>query len=147
MKCLYLRHFKIKIPYPEDGYPEEMVSMVVKEIINKYDDKFISCKDEKNVKDMKSLQKEAINIMVSYIKSTLSSIGVVFDRWFFESVLYNNSNFENNNIYDVYGRGIFVDSYSNNNKIKSALQSKESTFFPNPFLYVPFHSHILILKR
>ena len=94
VKCLYLRHFKVEAPYPEDGYPEEMVSMVVEKIIDKYSDKFISYKDGKSVEDIKSLQKEAVNIMVSYIKDTLSFIDVVFDRWFFEGVLYKNSNFK-----------------------------------------------------
>jgi len=94
VKCLYLRHFNIEIPYPEDGYPEASVSIVVGKIIDKHDDKFILHGNENNIVDAAALEEEAVKLMVSHIMDTLSSIGVVFDRWFYEKDLYKDSNFE-----------------------------------------------------
>ena len=35
MASLYLRYFKKNMPYPEDGYPEEIIKTVVEEIISR----------------------------------------------------------------------------------------------------------------
>jgi arginyl-tRNA synthetase len=89
-----LRHFGRNVGYPEDGYPEEVVSIAAERLINRFGDRFIVVKDGK--KDIKAgpFKKEVIRIMVSYIGETLSLMGVEYDRWFYESCLYKDSNFE-----------------------------------------------------
>lgn len=95
VKSLYLAYFGIKFPYPEDGYPKETVSMVVEDIFSKYGNKFILEKDgESPDVDIKALGEKAVEIMLSYIKDTLSLMGVDYDNWFYESSLYRNHRFE-----------------------------------------------------
>lgn len=93
-RCVYLRHFGINAAYPVEGYPEEVVSIAVDRLINRSGDKFIKVKDGK--KDIKAgpFKKEITSIMVSYIGETLALMGVEYDRWFYESCLYKDSNFE-----------------------------------------------------
>jgi arginyl-tRNA synthetase len=95
-QCIYLKHFGINTPYPENGYPEEVVSAAVKILVDRYNDRFI-IKSEKNGEkkvDGGSFRREVIEIMVSQIRETLALMGVEYDRWFYESSLYENSNFE-----------------------------------------------------
>ncbi len=93
-RCIYLRHFGRKVKYPKDGYPEAVVSIAVDRLISEFGDRFIILKDDE--KDIKAgpFKKEVIGIMVSYIGETLGLMGVKYDRWFYESCLYKDSNFE-----------------------------------------------------
>ncbi|MCE5328828.1 arginine--tRNA ligase [bacterium] len=93
VKSLYLKKFGIKISYPQDGYPEATVGTVVEKLYKDYGDKFILNRDEL-ITDDAAIEKNAIDMMLSFIKDTLSSIGVEFDNWFLESSLYENNNFE-----------------------------------------------------
>jgi len=93
IKSLYLKKFGIKSSYPKDGYPETAVGMVVEKIYKDYGDKFILNRDEL-ITDDASIEKEAIGIMISFIKNTLLSMDVEFDNWFSESSLYEDDNFE-----------------------------------------------------
>jgi arginyl-tRNA synthetase len=93
-RCIYLRHFDRDTDYPKDGYPEEAVSLAVERLISRYNDRFIIEKEGEKEVDRKSFAKEIIKTMVSYISETLASMGVNYDRWFYESSLYRNSNFE-----------------------------------------------------
>ena len=93
-RCIYLNHFGREIIYPEGGYPEEAVSVAVKRLIDIYGDKFIIEKNEIKEVDKESFKREIIKIMVSYISETLSLMGVEYDGWFYESSLYEDSNFE-----------------------------------------------------
>ncbi len=93
VKCLYLRHFDVDLGYPENGYPPETVKVVSEKIIAETGDRFYEA-GSSCLKDEGSFQKLAIGIMVDLIKSTLSSMGVGFDRWFFESSLYEDGHFE-----------------------------------------------------
>ncbi len=93
-RCIYLRHFGRETDYPEDGYPEEEVSLAVQRLISKYDDGFIVEKDSQKEVEAESFKKEIIKTMVSYICETLALMGVEFDQWFYESWLYENSNLE-----------------------------------------------------
>jgi len=120
LRSLYLNHFGKKVPYPEDGYPKEIVETAVTETIDRYGDRFIiggqTGKKDKNFnksleeRSIKSNQLEkpaeldadpdalggmGIKIMLGRIKNTLKSMGVTFDRWFCESSLYKRSHFEN----------------------------------------------------
>ena len=93
-QCIYLRHFGISTPYPENGYPEEVVSDAVERLLEKYNDRFIIEKNGGKKVDGGTFRKEVIEIMVSQIRETLALMGVEYDRWFYESSLYENSNFE-----------------------------------------------------
>ncbi len=93
-QCIYLRHFGINTPYPESGYPEDVVSDAVERLLEKYNDRFIIEKNGGKKVDGGSFRKEVIEIMVSQIRETLALMGVEYDRWFYESSLYENSNFE-----------------------------------------------------
>jgi arginyl-tRNA synthetase len=93
-ESLYLKHFGIDIPYPEDGYPEENVSIAVDRLVKKNSASFILEKNVGKEVDKEPFKKEIINIMVSYISETLGMMGVEYDRWFRESSLYEDSNFE-----------------------------------------------------
>ncbi|MBE3089661.1 MAG: arginine--tRNA ligase [Actinobacteria bacterium] len=93
-RCIYLRHFGRDTDYPEDGYPEAVVSVAVERLVSNYNDRFIIEKDREKDVEKESFKKEIIKIMVSYISETLTSMGVEYDRWFYESWLYENSNFQ-----------------------------------------------------
>jgi len=93
-RCIYLNHFGRKIIYPEGGYPREVVSLAVERLIGSYNDKFIIKKNGIKEVDKESFKREIVKIMVSYISETLSLMGVEYDGWFYESSLYENSNFE-----------------------------------------------------
>ena len=102
------------VPYPEDGYPEEIVKTVVAEIIDRYGDKFLvgTGLNETVINFNKDLQEQSIDskqsidvnldtignegmrVMLDKISNTLKSISVEFDKWFCESSLYESSNFE-----------------------------------------------------
>jgi arginyl-tRNA synthetase len=95
MASLYLRYFKKNMPYPEDGYPEEIIKTVVEEIILKDDRKFfLEGKEGGYGVNIDLLGKEGVRIMLLRIGKTLESMGVYFDEWFCESSLYEGSNFE-----------------------------------------------------
>jgi len=94
-RCVYLNYFGSSAAYPEDGYPEEMVSIAVKRLIGKFGDRFIIKKAAKKDIDIQAFKKEIIKAMASYISETLALMGVEYDRWFYESCLYQDSNFEN----------------------------------------------------
>jgi len=93
-RCVYLKHFGRNTAYPEDGYPEEVVSIAVKRLVSQYSDRFIIKKAGKKDIDAETFKKEIIKTMVSYISETLALMGVEYDRWFYESCLYQDSNFE-----------------------------------------------------
>ncbi len=93
-RCIYLKHFDRETPYPEDGYPEEVVSVAVEKLIDSYHDRFMVEKNGEKEVDKERFKKEIIKIMVSYIGETLALMGVEYDRWFYESSLYENSNFQ-----------------------------------------------------
>ena len=104
-KCIYLRHFGIITGYPEDGYPEESVSLAVDRLTSEHGDRFIVEKNGEKEVETGPFKKEIIRMMVSYICETLELMGVRYDQWFYESRLYENSNLENL-ISDLRNKGI-----------------------------------------
>src|SRR4030065_741093 len=104
-KCIYLRHFGIITEYPEDGYPQESVSLAVDRLISEYNDRFIVEKNGEKEVETGPFKKEIIRMMVSYICETLELMGVRYDQWFYENRLYENSNLENL-ISDLRNKGI-----------------------------------------
>jgi arginyl-tRNA synthetase len=86
-EALYLEHFGKKADYPEDGYPREIVAVAVQSLIEKHKDSFLSG-------DFTGFKQEIIKVMADHIGETLGMMGVEFDRWFYESSLYEEKNFE-----------------------------------------------------
>jgi len=86
-EALYLEHFKREADYPEDGYPREIVAVAVQSLIEKHKDSFLSG-------NFAGFKQEIIKIMADHIGETLGMMGVKFDRWFYESSLYEEKNFE-----------------------------------------------------
>lgn len=93
-KSIYLRHFGIITGYPEDGYPEESVSLAVDRLISEHNGRFIIEKNGEKEVETGPFKKEIIRMMVSYICETLELMGVRYDQWFYESRMYENSNLE-----------------------------------------------------
>jgi len=104
-RCLYLRHFDRITEYPENGYPEESVSLAVERLISEHNDRFIVEKNGEKEVETGPFKKEIIRTMVAYICETLESMSVRYDQWFYESWLYENSNLENL-ISDLKNKGI-----------------------------------------
>lgn len=119
LASIYLNHYKKIMPYPEDGYPEEILKTVVEEIIVRDGKKYftesetgtakallkdpgmeliendgLKTEDKTGGVNITLLGKEGVRIMLSRIEKTLASMGVCFDEWFYESSLYEGANFE-----------------------------------------------------
>jgi arginyl-tRNA synthetase len=96
---LYLKAFNREMPYPEDGYPEEFVKTVAEQIVTENGDLYLTGlagnTEESIAAGIAAIGRRGVEIMVERIKSTLSSMGVEFDVWFYEGSLYENNNFEN----------------------------------------------------
>lgn len=137
--CLYLRNIGKDAPYPEDGYPEELVKTVADEI-------FAARGEKSPVKvDVTSIGREGIDIMISRIKNTLNSMGVEFDEWFPESTLYKNSNFDRTMsdlkqkdiVYEKDGALWFKASQFGDDKDRVVIRSDgEPTYFASDILYL-----------
>ncbi len=91
LKSIYLKKYGISKPYPQDGYPESLVRIVADEIIKDYGDKYVDLSSDA---DADVLGKIGVRIMIDKISDTLRSMGVVFDNWFLESSMYEDTNFE-----------------------------------------------------
>ena len=147
--CLYLRNIGKDAPYPEDGYPEELVKTVADEIFAAKGEKFLvkpGKQPESQVKvDVISIGREGIDIMISRIKNTLNSMGVEFDEWFPESMLYENSNFDRTMsdlkqkeiVYEKDGALWFKASQFGDDKDRVVIRSDgEPTYFASDILYL-----------
>ena len=147
--CLYLRNIGKDAPYPEDGYPEELVKTVADEIFAAKGEKFLVKPGKQsgspaNV-DVASIGREGIDIMISRIKNTLNSMGVEFDEWFLESTLYENSNFDRTMsdlkqkeiVYEKDGALWFKASQFGDDKDRVVIRSDgEPTYFASDILYL-----------
>lgn len=147
--CLYLRNIGRDAPYPEDGYPEELVKTVADEIFAARGEKFLIKPDNQSESpakvDVTSIGREGIDIMISRIKNTLSSMGVEFDEWFAESKLYENSNFDRTMsdlkqkeiVYEKDGALWFKASQFGDDKDRVVIRSDgEPTYFASDILYL-----------
>ena len=95
VKSIYLENIGIPFEYPQDGYPKESLMPVADKLFERFKESLVIDKNTCEVDD-ETIEKESIDIMLSFIKDTLESIGVVFDCWFKESSLYENKGFEQN---------------------------------------------------
>jgi arginyl-tRNA synthetase len=144
VKSLYLKKNGLKFPYPEDGYPEETADLVAQKIFMDFGDKFILDRSKSSADDM-AIEKNAISIMLSFIRNTLLSIGVEFDRWFAESSLYENGNFEktlkflrdNGLVYDKEDALWFKSTNYGDDKDRVIIRSDGNpTYFASDIMYL-----------
>ena len=144
VKSLYLNKFQIKFAYPEDGYPQTTVSLVAEKLYEEYGDKFILNSNDALVDD-EAIKKNAIDIMLSLIRDTLSSIGVEFDNWFLESSLYENNNFkkaikflkDNNLVYEQENALWFKSTKYGDDKDRVIIRSDGNpTYFASDIMYL-----------
>lgn len=149
LSCLYLRKIGRKVPYPQDGYPEELVRTIADEIFAAKGEKFLIKSDDPSENqprvDVESIGREGINIMISRIKNTLNSMGVEFNEWFRESSLYENSNFDKTIsdlkqkeiVYEKDGALWFKTSQFGDDKDRVVIRSDgEPTYFASDILYL-----------
>jgi arginyl-tRNA synthetase len=147
--CLYLRNFGKDMPYPEDGYPEELVKTVADEIFAAAGEKYLVKPENHSTGpanvDFTAIGAEGINIMISRIKNTLDSMGVEFDEWFTESTLYVNLNFDRTMsdlkqkgiVYEKDGAFWFKASQFDDDKDRVVIRSDgEPTYFASDILYL-----------
>jgi len=144
VKSLYLKKFNIDFAYPEEGYPQTTVEPVAEKLFEKFEDGFILNKNPLATDD-EAIKKHAINIMLSFIRETLSSIGVEFDNWFLESSLYENNNFEktiqflkdNNLIYEKDNALWFKSTKYGDDKDRVIVRSDGNpTYFASDIMYL-----------
>ncbi len=149
LSCLYLRNIGNDVPYPEDGYPEELVKTVAEEIFAARGEEFLIKPDNQSESQVKvnvdSIGRAGIEIMISRIKNTLNSMGVEFDEWFLESTLYENSNFDRTMsdlkqkeiVYEKDGALWFKASQFGDDKDRVVVRSDgEPTYFASDILYL-----------
>ena len=141
--ALYLEQNGIEADYPGDGYPREVVSIAVEKLIARHGESF-SVRDS-GISDPDAFKKAVIDIMVEYIEETLDMMGAGFDSWFYESSLYEGSNFEKT-IKDLKDRDLayedenalwFRSSKYGDEKDRVVIRSTgEPTYFASDIMYL-----------
>ncbi len=85
---IYVRYHQelgVQMELPEDSYAGIDIIWGAKEIIKKYNDKFLNVPYEECKEELKLI---STNIMLEKIKIDLENLGVTFDIWFSEKSLY-----------------------------------------------------------
>ena len=143
--ALYLQRNGYPADYPEEGYPQEVVTIAVDKLIDIYKDKFIDKHGKGSIDDPGAFKAEAIGIMVEHIKKTLQKMGVMFDSWFYESSLYEGGNFETkidelrqkDLVYDDDSALWFRSSKYGDEKDRVVIRSGgEPTYFASDIMYL-----------
>jgi arginyl-tRNA synthetase len=155
-EALYMEHFNRKADYPEDGYPREIVSVAVQNLIENHNDSFLSVGTgqvfaDKGTDigagdiDFTGFKQEIIKIMANHIGETLGKMGVEFDRWFYESSLYEGKNFDKtlkklkarNLVYDDDGALWFRSSDYGDEKDRVVIRGDGNpTYFASDIMYL-----------
>lgn len=81
----YQQEFGREVDIPKDGYPGEYMVELAREIKAEAGDAFLRGPGEPAPEELGAL---GIELMVRYIRNTLDSFGVRYDRWFSEKSLY-----------------------------------------------------------
>lgn len=93
-KCvwaLYRKQLGQETPYPEEGYPEELLIHFVQQIIEKHKDEFLTLNQEQGEKKLGNLAKQVIE---ESQRQLLEKLGIKFDRWFSETPLHTEGKVE-----------------------------------------------------
>jgi len=89
-KSLWIRVRQLegeKISLPDDGYKGEYLI----DLARTFKEKMSSIEEEKEEETLSLLSRFAVEEILKQIKADLERFGVRYDRWFFESELYNNN--------------------------------------------------------
>lgn len=81
----YLQEMGEDIPFPEDGYQGEDIRVLAREFIALHGDKHYGMSSEERKKELVAFGLEK---NVAYMKATLESYRIRYDKWFCESELY-----------------------------------------------------------
>tara|TARA_B110000196_G_scaffold222736_1_gene191791 strand:+ start:707 stop:2353 length:1647 start_codon:yes stop_codon:yes gene_type:complete len=84
----YSALYDVKMPIPENGYLGEYMIDLANKIKNEYHDSYLD--EEKNTE----LTELGLSIMIEQIQDELSSIGVEYTNWFYESMLHEKKTLE-----------------------------------------------------
>jgi len=145
VSALYRKHYDIDCRYPEDGYPEETVSVAVDRIVSEYGDEFLDKDKECGISDFDRFKCITMGIMVDRIRQTLAMMGVEFDCWFKESSLYGGDTFkktikmlrEKDLVYDDDSAVWFRSSKFGDEKDRVVIRSGgEPTYFASDIMYL-----------
>jgi arginyl-tRNA synthetase len=82
----YQQQFGREVDIPKDGYPGEYMIDLAKEIKEQAGDSFLRPPGEPGPRELGTL---GIELMVRYVRQTLDTFGVRYDRWFSEKSLYD----------------------------------------------------------
>ena len=81
--------FNLKFDNPKDGYKGEFIENIADEIINEFN----IIKNQDILSDRKKfylkIKKTSLKNTISRIENDLRDLGVEYDRWFYESSLFN----------------------------------------------------------
>lgn len=84
--AIYQRLQGREVPYPEEGYPEEMLIDFVQQIVAEHGDKYLSLSDQEGSRQLADLTKAVI---LDIQKKLLERMGIHFKRWFSEKTLHD----------------------------------------------------------
>lgn len=87
----YQRECNIESNFPVEGYKGEYIHEIAKEIFLNYGDRFLNIDRIVAIEEIKKNGKE---IMIKNIMKSLESFGIKFDKWFYETSLYENGEIE-----------------------------------------------------
>lgn len=93
-RTLLARYYQVlgrKTPIPEEGYHGQYMLDLAREVVNIEGDKFIHLPEEEALKRLKVI---GLKRMLSWIRTDLNKLQVVFDDWFSESSLIEGGLFE-----------------------------------------------------
>ena len=88
IETLYARYQQAlgrDVPLPENGYPGDYMIEIAQKMVERYGDAYLATVGSPPIADFGD---QGIDLMIEYIRDTLSDFGVHYDSWFNESFLY-----------------------------------------------------------
>lgn len=83
--AIYQRMQGKAVPYPEEGYPEDMLQDFVRKVLEQEGDKYLLLSDDEGAKKLAGLTKQVI---LDIQRELLQKMGIEFKRWFSETTLH-----------------------------------------------------------
>jgi arginyl-tRNA synthetase len=85
--AIYQRLQGKDVPYPQEGYPEDMLVHFVEKVVKEHGDKFLSLEPEAGAAQVGALTKQVI---LDDQRHLLERMGIHFKRWFSEKTLHDS---------------------------------------------------------
>lgn len=85
--AIYQRLQGKEVPYPDEGYPEEMLTHFVQKVVDEHKDKYLSLAPEEGAVTLGELTKQVI---LNDQRQLLERMGIHFKRWFSEKTLHES---------------------------------------------------------